>query len=374
MASLSRRDFARLAAAASLAPASLAPRAARADTPKPVIIAEGGAAEERIEDTRSALDLAINQGCDFIQVDLAPTKDGALVARRDHEISASTNVASLPQFADRKTEKTVEGEKIAGWFTEDFTLAELKDLACRERSPDLRPQTIRFDGKEPVLSLADVLQIARVGCVRTARTIGVCLGMRNTRYFAELDLPIVDRLVAQLATEGYVSGAAAIWVQCAQPEALAAFGRASPIRRMQIIEKGEGATGEVDAGFAAMTTRDGLAKLRSDAEAIAPDQDLLFDPAAALFPAPTTLALDAHAADLQVFSRTARAQNAFLPPALRRGNAKSRGFQAARGDVDKLLLSLFANGVDGVATDLPAAAVKARAAAIEALRRRRGPG
>ena len=365
MAQLTRRELGLLAAAASLAPG-----VARAEPPAPVIIAEGGAADERIEDTRSALDLAINQGCDFIQVDLAPTKDGALVARRDHEISASTNVAARPEFADRKTEKSVEGSKVAGWFTEDFTLAELKTLTCRERLPDLRPQTAKFDGKEPILSLAEVLQIARAGCVRTARTIGVCLGMRNTRYFADLDTPIVDRLTAELGDEGYVSQAAAVWVQCAQPEALAAFGRASPIRRIQIIEKGDGAAGAVDAGFATMTTRDGLAKVRANAEAIAPDQDLLFDPAAALFPAPTTLALDAHDAGLQVFSRTARAENAFLPPALRRGDPKSKGFQAAHGDVDKLLLSLFLNGVDGLCTDQPAAAVKARAAAIDALRKR----
>lgn len=369
MAPFTRRDFARLAIAASLAPA-----AARADSPVPVIIAEGGSAEERIEDTRAALDLAINQGCDFIQVDLAPTKDGAFVARRDHEISASTDVAAHPEFANRKTEKSVEGRKVAGWFTEDFTLAELKSLMCRDPRPDLRPQTARFAGKEPVLSLAEVLQIARAGCVRTARTIGVCLGLRNTRYFADLDLQIVERLAAELDDEGYVSSAAAIWVQCAQPDTLAEFGRLSPLRRMQIIEKGDGADNAIDAGFAAMTSHEGLAKVKGYAEAIAPDQDLLFDPAAALFPAPTTLALDAHNAGLQVFSRTARTQNAFLPPALRRGDAKSKGFAAARGDIDKLLLSLFANGVDGLATDVPAAAKTARAAAIEAIRRRLGRG
>ena len=365
MARLSRRDFAWLAAAAGLAPAT-----ARAEPPVPVIIAEGGAAEERIEDTRSALDLAINEGCDFIQVDLAPTKDGSLVALRDHDISASTDVAARPEFADRKTEKSVEGEKVAGWFAEDFTLAELKGLMCREPRPGLRPQTAKLSGKEPVLSLADVLQIARAGCVRTGRTIGACIGLRNTRYFADLDLPVVERLVAELGDEGYVSAAAAVWVQCAQPEALTEFGRLSPVRRMQIIEKAAGADGALDAGFAAMTTREGLAKVKGYAEAIAPDQDLLFDPAAALFPAPTTLALDAHDAGLQVFSRTARSENAFLPAALRRGDPKSKGFAAAHGDVDKLLLSLFANGVDGLATDLPAEAVKARAAAIAAIRKR----
>lgn len=365
MARLSRRDFARLAAAASFAPG-----AAYAEPPVPLIIAEGGAAEERIEDTRPALELAISQGCDFLQVDLAPTKDGALVARRDNEISASTDVGARAEFANRKTEQTIEGRKVAGWFTEDFTLAELKSLACRERLPDLRPQTAKLDGKEQLLSLPEVLQIARDGCVRTARTIGVCLGMRHTRYFSDLDVPIVDRLVAELSTEGYIAAAAAIWVQSSQPEALAAFGRASPLRRMQIIEKAP--AGALDAGFALLTTREGLAKVRGYAEAIAPDQELLFDPLAAIFPAPTTLALDAHDAGLQVFSRTARAENAFLPSALRRGDPRSGGFQAERGDVDKLLLALFADGVDGLATDLPADAARARAAAIEAIRRRQG--
>ena len=103
------------------------------------VVAEGGAAEERIEDTRPALDVAIAQGCDFLQVCLVPTKEGALVARRDNELSASTDVATRPEFADRKTTKTIDGAEITGWFCEDFTLADLQTLTSREAQPQLRP-------------------------------------------------------------------------------------------------------------------------------------------------------------------------------------------------------------------------------------------
>src|SRR5579862_5730440 len=98
MRGVTRRQFGALAVAASFAPGL-----ARADAPVPLIIAEGGAATERPEDTRAAYDLAIDQGADFIQASLAPTKEGVLVARRDHELSAATDVAAHAEFADRKT-------------------------------------------------------------------------------------------------------------------------------------------------------------------------------------------------------------------------------------------------------------------------------
>src|SRR5580698_424420 len=118
---LSRRDFALLAAAASLAPTAV-----RAQPPVPLIIAEGGAAEERIEDTASALALAMDQGCDFVQVTLYPTSEGTLVARRENELSLTTDIAARPEFAARKATKTIDGQSVDGWFTEDFTVTELK--------------------------------------------------------------------------------------------------------------------------------------------------------------------------------------------------------------------------------------------------------
>jgi glycerophosphoryl diester phosphodiesterase len=349
---LTRRDFGLMAAAAGFAAGP-----AFADAPAAAIVAEGGAAEERIEDTRSALDLAINQGCDFVQVNLVPTKEGALVARRENELSAGADVASHPEFADRKTTKTIGGADVTGWFAEDFTLAELRTLTCREPLPEFRPQNVKLAGKEPILTLADVLQIARDGCVRTARTVGVCLRPMRTEDYANLGLDVLGRLASDLATEGYAAPAAAVWVQSSDADALKTFAQLSRLRRMLLID-----TGESDK-----VTTAGLADITTYAQAIAPDQDLLLDPSAAIFPAPTTLALDAHNAGLQLFSRTTRSQNQFLPPALRRGDKHSVLFPHERGDVDKLLIALFADRVDGLCTDLPADAAKARKAVADAI-------
>ena len=163
---LTRRDFAGLAAAGVAAPGMAMAEPSQWPRSTPRVRA---AAEERIEDTRSALDLAINQGCDFIQLDLVPSKEGALIARRGAELSASTDIASRADFADRKTTKTIGAADVTGWFAEDFTADELKTLLCREARPILRPQNARYAGKEPVLDLAEVLQIARDGCVRLRR-------------------------------------------------------------------------------------------------------------------------------------------------------------------------------------------------------------
>lgn len=351
---LTRRQFVALTAGAATAAAA----PAWAEQPVPAIIAEGGAAEARIADTRSAYVQAIAEGADFIQANLFPSKEGALVARHDGELSASTDVASRPAFADRRTTRTIAGASVTGWFTEDFTLAELQGLMCREPDPQLRPQTVRYDGKEPVLSLADLLQIARDGCVKQARTIGVCVRLVRPGAYQDQGLDVVARLAGDLATAGYRYPAAAVWVQALEPEALRSFGKLSAVRRMRLVGPDEPAA----------LTGDGLAAIRGYAEAVAPDQDLLIDPAAATFPVPTTLAMDAHKAGLQVFSRTTRPQNRYLPPALRRGERRASDYLLQRGDADRMLVALFADGVDGLATTLPDQAQRARAAVADALR------
>ena len=276
-------------------------------------------------------------------------------------------MAARSEFAGRKATKTIAGQPVDGWFAEDFTLAEIETLFAREPDPAAHPQNARLGGKEPVLGLPDVLQIARDGCVRTGRTIGVCLQLSHPARYADFGLDVVGRLADELNTEGYVAPAAAIWVQAFETDALRAFGRLSRVRRMLLIDAGQ-------PDIAAMTASAGLGDIKALAEAIGPQQDLLIDPAAATFPAPTTLALDAHAAGLAVFSRSAKAQNAALPPALRRGDARSPGYPNGRGDVGKLLVALFSDAVDGVATDLPAEAARARGQAMSAIRRARSRG
>ena len=341
-----------------------------ADPAQALIVAEGGSAE-RPQDTRSGYDLAINAGCDFIQASLALSQEGALIVSRDNELSATTDVSARPEFAARKTTKTIDGGQVSGWFAEDFTLAELKTLTRRERWPTLRPASAKFDGQEPVLTLQETLVIARAGCVRTARTIGVMPRMLHAGYYATLGLPIEARLASELRTAGYDAAAAAVWVQAFEPGALQALGRFSRVRRMQTIEAAGSPADDPSTPFSSMTTAAGLGQIRGYADAICADQSLVFAPDAALFPAPTTLVLDAHTSRLPIFSFAARAENAFLPKLLQNGDRKSASFPAGRGDIERLLVALFANGLDGVATDQPALAAKARAQAAELIERSR---
>jgi len=351
---ITRRAFGGLAAAAVLAP-----QAARAAPPVPLVIAEGGAGADRPEDSRSAFDLAIDQGADFLQATLVPTKDGALIVRRDNELSATTDVASHPEFGDRRTAKTIDGVPVTGWFSEDFTLAEIRTLTCVTRLPAYHPQSVKYDRKEPVLTLDELLALARAGCVRSARTIGVMPRMLHVGYYAAQDIAIDQKLADVLNTGGYSSKAAAIWAQAFEAAALISFSRLCRVRLMQLID--------ASPVYQRMLNVAGLAQVRAYAEAIGPDQSLVIDPTAAIFPAPTTLTLDARAAGLVVHSRTARGENAFLPRALQRGNPNSPNFPGGRGDLDRLMVGLYANGVDGLATDQPGRAVRARQTAIDQL-------
>src|ERR1700735_2105846 len=111
-----------------------------------VVIAHRGASGERPEHTLESYRLASEQGADYIEPDLVMTRDGVLVARHENEIGGTTDVADHPEFAARQRWMIGAGEAMTGWFTEDFTLAEIKTLRARERLPDLRPQNRAFDG------------------------------------------------------------------------------------------------------------------------------------------------------------------------------------------------------------------------------------
>jgi glycerophosphoryl diester phosphodiesterase len=151
---------------------TLLPGFAQAQAKKPIVIGHRGCSGERPEHTVLSYERAIEQGADFIEPDLVPTKDGHLVARHENEIGGTTDVASRPEFAALKATKTIDGQQVTGWFTEDFTLAEIKTLRARERLPQLRPASAAFDGQAQILTYEEVVSIARAGSKRTGRTIG----------------------------------------------------------------------------------------------------------------------------------------------------------------------------------------------------------
>jgi glycerophosphoryl diester phosphodiesterase len=335
-----RRDMAGMAIAA----AAMTPATARAQAAEPIIIADGGAGAERLAGTAPAYELAIRQGADFIAADLVVSQDGALMARRDHDISASTDVAAHPEFAARRASKTVDGQSVGGWFTEDFTLAELKTLTCREPNPKARPASAAFDGKWPMLTFQEVIDLARAGSVRTARVIGVCATMSRPAYFASLGLQLETRLADAIRANGYNAPAAAMLARSFETGALKTFGGLSRVRRV-LMMRGDGGPGEQGTADQAgarsgdMIRLDGLAAVRAYAEAIGPAPEMLLD-LTGKAATPTDLAARAHGAGLAVYG--------WVPVA--------PGFSPSHA----LLTTLFESGIDGLSCEDPSAAVKAR--------------
>jgi glycerophosphoryl diester phosphodiesterase len=265
--------------------------------------------------------------------------------RHENEIAGTTDVAAHPEFAGRKTTKTIDGERIEGWFTEDFTLSELKTLRARERLPQLRPASAKFDGRETIPTFQEVIDLAKAESRRTGRVIGVYPEMKHPAFFASVDLPIEARLAQTLKDNGLDSADAPVFVQCFEPEPLRAFKSLSKARRVQLV----------GADRPQMVSAEGLKEIAGYAHGVGPDWSLVVPTRDGVLDAPTSLVADAKALGLQVHPWTVRAENRFLPTALRKGENP-----AAHGDVQAVFKALYAAGVTGVFSDFPGLAVKAR--------------
>jgi len=349
--SLTRRT-----ALTSMASAAFA-GAAQAQAPqRPIVIAHRGASGYRPEHTELAYKLAVDQGCDFIEPDLVATRDGHLVVRHENEISGTTDVASRPEFAARRTTKVIDGRRLEGWFTEDFTLAELKTLRARERLPQLRPESARFDGQGQILTFQEVADLAWTESNRAKRIIGVYPEMKHPTYFKKIGLPLEPRLADAIRAKGLNSPRAPVFVQCFEAGPLKTFGTLSQARRVFLVEREGGPADRRRATYAEMTTPEGLKEVARFAEGLGPEWAMILPPAPdGSLGAPSRLVTDAHAAGLLIHPWTVRAENAFLPKPLQRGDQP-----AAHGDAAAVLKALFAAGVDGVFSDFPDLAVQAR--------------
>jgi glycerophosphoryl diester phosphodiesterase len=344
-----------LFAAALLAQAAAPVQESSVAAKSPVIvIAHRGASGERPEHTLLSYELAIEQGADFIEPDLVPTKDGVLVARHENNIAETTDVAAHPEFAARRTTKIIDGETMTGWFTEDFTLAELKTLRAKERLPQFRPGNTRFDGQAQVPSLDEVIALAKRASERTGRMIGIYPETKHPSYFASIGLPLEARLVARLEQAGWDRADAPVFIQSFEVNNLKKLRTMTRVPLIQLMSASGGPADGAAASYAEMITPAGLRQVATYAAGIGPERTMIL-PAAR--PA-TKLVADAHAAGLKVHPWTFRAENFFLNPAYRTGSSP-----IAHGRLADEIGYFIGLGVDGFFSDYPGIGVSARASA-----------
>jgi glycerophosphoryl diester phosphodiesterase len=319
-----------------------------------IIIAHRGASGERPEHTLAAYERAIDAGADFIEPDLVVTKDLVLVARHENELSDTTDVADRPEFAERRRGKEIDGQLVNGWFSEDFTLAELRTLRAKERVPGIRPGNARYDGLYQVPTLAEIISLVRAKEAESGRTIGLYPELKHPTFLLAQGIDSVDLLVIALKKEGLDKADAPVFIQCFEVTPLQRLKKLTDARLVQLVSPEGGPADEPGVTYAAMLTPTGLADIAKYADAVGPDVRQLVDDGGR----PTGLVAAAHEAGLKVHAWTLRKENAFLPPPLRNGSdpAATGNYAAAWG-------LLAATGVDGLFTDDPALAARLRKSA-----------
>ncbi len=335
---------------AMLAAATMSPTLPAAH---PLVIGHRGASGERPEHTLASYRRAIEVGADFIEPDLVMTRDHVLVARHENEISGTTDVADHPEFAARKTTKKIDGERVTGWFTEDFTLAELKTLRARERLGDLRPQNRAYDGQFQIPTFAEILALAAT----THGRVGVYPEIKHGTYFDGLGMNMEAPLLTALKKAGYTKKTDPVFIQSFEVGNLQRLRKATKLRLVQLIDGSGHPADRPDLSSTAMVTPAGLAEIARYADAVGVTKSLIVPrDGMGRSMAATTLVSDAHKAGLKVHVWTFRAENAFLPLELRQGSDA-----AAHGNLGAELKQFYALGVDGVFSDYPGIAVQSRA-------------
>jgi len=323
-----------------------------------ITIAHRGASGYLPEHTLEAYRLAIAQGADYIEPDLVMTRDGVLVARHENEIGSTTDVAAHPEFAARRRRQSIDGEFVEGWFTEDFTLAELRTLRARERLPALRRVGAAQDGRFPIPTFEEILALLATENAQRATqglpAVGVYPETKHPSHFRGLGLALEEPLLAALARHG---GDAPVFIQSFETGNLRALRGRTRHPLVQLVElRGAPWDRRGDVDYEALCTPAGLRGIATYADAIGVHKERVIPrDASGRSLAPTSLVADAHAAGLAVHAWTFRAENVFLPRELRRGDE-----DAVHGELATEIARHLEAGVDGVFTDFPDIGLAAR--------------
>ncbi len=305
--------------------------------PRVLVIAHRGASGYLPEHTLEAYRLAIAQGADFIEPDLVISSDGVLVARHENELSESTDVADRPEFAGRRAVRIIDGERVEGFFTEDFTLAELKTLRARQRLSSRDPS---HNGRYLIATFDEVVALAQAESKRVGRPIGVYPELKHPTYFRSIGKPLEEPFVAAVKSAGLDRRDAPIFVQCFEAQTLRRLRPVLSVRMVQLID-------DTPDGRS-MTTDQGLARISEYADGIGPNKRLIVPEAqGGSLASPTDLIARAHAVGLLVHPWTFRSDDPFLHPAY-------------GGDAAAEYRQFIDLGADGVFSDFPDHAEAAR--------------
>jgi glycerophosphoryl diester phosphodiesterase len=354
--------------AASIMPSAIAAPvpAARQRPAKPLVIGHRGASALRPEHTLASYAKAIADGADFIEPDLVATKDGVLIARHENNIAETSDVADHAGFAARKTTKTIDGEQVTGWFTEDFTLAEIKTLRAKERLGPLRPESHGYDGRFQVVTFEEIADFAAAEAAARGRVIGMIPEIKHSTYFASIGLPLEQRFLDRVHASAYLQTAPLIvqsfevsnlkWLR----QRLDGLGN---VQLMQLTVPGKMRPADLAAkgsgpSFDDIHTPAGLAEMATYADWISPYNLALIarDKDNRLAAKPSDLIANAHKAGLLVSTWTFRPENYFLPADLR--SSGGDGARNPEGSIAEIRRYL-ALGLDAFFTDDPAIGRKA---------------
>ncbi|MGW3910316.1 glycerophosphodiester phosphodiesterase [Streptomyces sp. NPDC005070] len=331
--------------------------------PRPTVIGHRGASGYRPEHTFGSYQLALDLGADVVEAgDLVPTKDGHLVCRHEPEIGGTTDVAAHPEFAGRRTTKTLDGVPTTGWFTEDFTLAELKTLRAVERIPANRPHNTLYDGRWEIPTFEEVLRWQDEQTRKRGKQVWIYPETKHPTYFRALGLGLEERVAKLLRKYGKDRKDSPVILQSFEPSSIQRLDKlvgnplvvllsAANTRPWDFVAAGDPRT------VADLVTPAGLEWIASYAQGIGPTLDLVIPKdAAGNLTTPTTLVADAHRAGLTLHPYTLRNENPFLPANFRKGTAAD-----AYGDPFGAFKVYFETGIDGVFSDNADTAVLARA-------------
>ncbi|NWG54516.1 MAG: glycerophosphodiester phosphodiesterase [Hydrogenophilaceae bacterium] len=336
---------------------------------RPLVIAHRGASGERPEHTMAAYRRAIERGCDFIEPDLVMTKDGHFICRHENELSGTTDVADRREFRDRRVVKLIDGVETIGWFSEDFTLAEIRTLLTRERIPELRPANTQYDRQEPIPTFQEVFELARDESERTGRIIGLYPELKHPTHFHTRGLAMPDAMARFLRENNLDRANAPVFVQCFEEQALRALRIQGVRTRLVFLMSADGGPYDQVVARRARAYREylegDLAALHEFADALGLEKTLIIprDENGASLP-PTDVVRRATAARLPVHAWTFRAENAFLPVELRRGDPDAPDYARQHGDLAAEILAFARLGVEGVFTDHPGEARRALSGAL----------